>query len=81
MSVLAKIANPGGQTAAYLEGRDEEILHRRMRDDRIKERIVDVFVITLEDVKAGIVRGRKKRTFSKQLFAYGYQGEVRIVSK
>lgn len=66
------VANGGVTRGAYLEGRDEEILYRRMRDDMIKKR-------EQEDAKAGIVRKPKKRTFFKQLFGCGYQDEGRIV--
>lgn len=66
------VANGGVTRGAYLEGRDEEILYRRMRDDMIQKR-------EEEDAKAGIVRTQKKRTFFKRLFGCGYQDEGRIV--
>lgn len=63
----------GVPSRGYLEGRDEEILYSRMRDEMIKKR-------NEEDAKAGIVRKTKKRTFFKHLFGFGYGDEGRIVS-
>ena len=59
-------AIPGTYTAAYLEGRDEEILYRRMRDDMIQQRKEGVYphqiilrprlMIVINDTKHGTIQ-------------------------